>query len=376
MKTVWHTETLVYYDGPQVFEARDSIGGHYVAVMTEEDYRYLVVGIHPERLRQFRLGEIDLRSLLVESGREERYLSNLASDLDAISVERLRSPEIDEVYLPGDGFTLHENTASDEIVQEARERNNVVVCFAMDPPESSGKHCIRANTLAKLLDHIQNIVTHSFKDVTRDIKNRYHQEDEDMMNVVVPAKPGSFQIILESAAPSDFFGSNYISRALQQIDLLFEDASDPDVIIEKTNTNKYSPSLTKSYMRLLDLLMERNMGMHYSWAEPNSKHPNNGSISKSEVAPLIHMLSSSKAKHVEQIVLEGAFEKFNRKSGAWGIHTDKGSYHGKVRVGGPNLDGLKVGGLYRFYCDQETTEVSISSGKKNKELYLNSHEEL
>ena len=29
MKTVLHTTTLFYYDGPQIFEARDSIGGHY-----------------------------------------------------------------------------------------------------------------------------------------------------------------------------------------------------------------------------------------------------------------------------------------------------------------------------------------------------------
>ena len=35
MKTIRHTTTLFYYDGPQIFEARDSIGGHYVAVLVE-----------------------------------------------------------------------------------------------------------------------------------------------------------------------------------------------------------------------------------------------------------------------------------------------------------------------------------------------------
>ena len=33
MKQIQHTNTLFYYDGPQVFEARDAIGGHYVAVL-------------------------------------------------------------------------------------------------------------------------------------------------------------------------------------------------------------------------------------------------------------------------------------------------------------------------------------------------------
>ena len=64
MKTIRHTATLFYYDGPQVFEARDAIGGHYVAVMVEpqgEQDRYLVAGVAPERLRQFRSGTLDLR---------------------------------------------------------------------------------------------------------------------------------------------------------------------------------------------------------------------------------------------------------------------------------------------------------------------------
>ena len=57
MKHIRHTNTLFYYDGPQVFEARDAIGGHYVAVLAPSDGvddRYLVVGVNPERLRQFR----------------------------------------------------------------------------------------------------------------------------------------------------------------------------------------------------------------------------------------------------------------------------------------------------------------------------------
>jgi hypothetical protein len=52
MKTIRHTATLFYYDGPQVFEARDPIGGHYVAVMVEPQDgkdRYLVTGVAPER---------------------------------------------------------------------------------------------------------------------------------------------------------------------------------------------------------------------------------------------------------------------------------------------------------------------------------------
>lgn len=59
-----------HYDGPQVLEDRDAIGGHYIAVMVDhlEDHcRYLVAGVAPERLRQFRSGILDLRTLLVDA---------------------------------------------------------------------------------------------------------------------------------------------------------------------------------------------------------------------------------------------------------------------------------------------------------------------
>ena len=53
MKTVKLTGILDYYDGIQLFAARDPIGGHYVCDMidTVGDFdRYLVVGVRPDRL--------------------------------------------------------------------------------------------------------------------------------------------------------------------------------------------------------------------------------------------------------------------------------------------------------------------------------------
>ena len=52
MKLVKAANILYYYDGPHVIEARDTIGGHYIAVLAgseQERDRYLVVGVAPER---------------------------------------------------------------------------------------------------------------------------------------------------------------------------------------------------------------------------------------------------------------------------------------------------------------------------------------
>ena len=175
MKSIRHTHTLFYYDGPQVFEARDAIGGHYVAVMLEPDLhsetvtpsdgpgdRYLVAGVAPERLRQFRTGAIDLRSLLVGSEDHERYMATARNGVEnALALQRLAIPLIESGYLPDEGFLLHDH-ASEGVLREARERNNLVVEIIAEPPEASAGHRIRANTLAGMLHHVQAMVRHAY----------------------------------------------------------------------------------------------------------------------------------------------------------------------------------------------------------------------
>jgi hypothetical protein len=111
MNTIRHTTTLFYYDGPQVFEARDAIGGHYVAVMVEHENgqdRYLVAGVEPERLRQFRAGSRDLRSLLTERSVEGWFLTLAPAGLDGPLVLQPGDGSLAQsAYLPEPGFVLH-----------------------------------------------------------------------------------------------------------------------------------------------------------------------------------------------------------------------------------------------------------------------------
>ena len=71
MKTIQPGAVLLYYDGAQIFEGRDAIGGHYIAVQIDRVdngvFRYLATGAKPERLRQFRVGELTLRQLFLDA---------------------------------------------------------------------------------------------------------------------------------------------------------------------------------------------------------------------------------------------------------------------------------------------------------------------
>lgn len=111
MKTIRHTHTLFSYDGPQVFEAQDATSGQYIAVAVEAQAgldRYLVTGVVPERLRQFRAGLLDLRSLLAEAGTGEWYLTTPAAGLDQplALAPQYTSIQASE-FLPDEGFVLH-----------------------------------------------------------------------------------------------------------------------------------------------------------------------------------------------------------------------------------------------------------------------------
>ena len=114
VKTIRHFSTLFYYDGPQVFEARDADNRPYVAVTVDANSigveRYLVTAVAPERLELFRSGGLDLRSLLVESDREERYVATADAGLDQpLLLEKLTDPIEDGGLLPDSGFLLSEN---------------------------------------------------------------------------------------------------------------------------------------------------------------------------------------------------------------------------------------------------------------------------
>lgn len=375
MKTIRHTNTLFYYDGLQIFEARDAIGGHYIAVMIESKDthdRYLVTGVAPERLRQFRSGTLDLRSLLVESDEEEWYLATIIAGLDKpLELSQQRTSLTESGFLPDGGFVLHQHPADKSVLKEARERNNLVLEMATEPPEATTEHRIRTNTLAGLLIHVQTMVKHAYRKAMKEKSPRHRQPDEEMMDVVVPAASGSFRVILEAANLPDLFGDNNLKFALQQIDMLFSHTGNPQDTL--ATISKHRGHLAGSYLKLLRFLVDHKTGLRYSWAEPNSEQPNNHAVSEAEAGHLIDVLANVTNLGSESVTLEGNFESFNRASGAWGLLTNEGKFFGKVKEEGPSLDGLEVGGHYTFYCDEEIEAVDIT-GRESRKLYLNRHE--
>ena len=136
MKTVKLTEILDYYDGIQLFAARDPIGGHYVCEMidTVGDFdRYMVVGVRPERLDEFRTGEVDLRTLLLEAPDGEWFITIADGTIDdPMTLLAQSTPLVESDNLPSDGYFLRPEEPPDESeLQRVLDRGKAVALIGL-----------------------------------------------------------------------------------------------------------------------------------------------------------------------------------------------------------------------------------------------------
>jgi hypothetical protein len=109
MRKLKYFRTVCYYDGPQVVELHDYYGGSYIGVAIDGNCeRYVATGVSPASLQGFCEGVTDLRSLMLEFGSSEWYMS--AGDVNwqvDLTFELQNSSLAESEYLPEAGFTTH-----------------------------------------------------------------------------------------------------------------------------------------------------------------------------------------------------------------------------------------------------------------------------
>lgn len=374
MKTIYPTEILVYHDGVAVFAGQDSIGGNYVGVAIDTIDaldRYVVTGVSPARLREFRSGMVDLRSLFLEAPNGEWFITQAdGAPGESLVLEPQAGLLSDMGFLPEEGFLLEDVAVDDTVLRQAREHGKVVFECCADPPETAVGHRIRATTLGQLLIHVQTIVKHAYHAALRDLASNIRQQidttDGHLMDVIVPAAVGSYRVVFEAAKPPDMFGSGELIRALHRLDEVFASANNPDAAAELLQAHK--GHLAGSYIRLLQFLADHETGLKYGWADPTFSTVRHGGVSEPVARQLAESLSAVSNLTTETVVLVGNFVRVNLDLGNWGISTDSGTRVGKVVDEGPNLDGLIVGKRYRFDCIEDI-EID-AAGRETHTLYL------
>jgi hypothetical protein len=316
-----------------------------------------------------------LRSLLLDPVSEDWFLGTAPGGFCEPFATTLRQGSLDgSSFLPEPGFLLHDQVTEDETLREARERHNLVMEVSVEPPEAASEHRIRVSTLAALLNHVQTVVKHAYgvalRDLSLDTRRAIDKSDAHLLDVVIPAAPGSFRVFFEASKETDLLGQSEMARALERVDQLFEHAADPARALAIVKEHK--GHLAGAYLRLLKFLVETRTGLRYSWAEPGFSQPKAGSVSESQARPLVDVLTGVSNLGAEQVSFVGKLEKGDTH-GTWRISSPEGDFSGKVRDGGPSMEGLKLGSIYRFSCLEEIEEVE-STGREIRSLYLLEYE--
>lgn len=380
-RRIRHTATLAYYDGPLVFEARDGEGRHYLAsaVAREpgEPDAYLLRRVPLSALQAFRLGATDLRSVLLDSPDDPWFLARFADseEEDNLLLEPGAGPlEGGSELLPDSGFFLHHCPPADAMVEEARKRNALIVELAAGPPEAASGHSMRAATLGRLLVGFQALVARAHRAAAKGSGAGPLPPGSEEMDVVVPAAPGSFRVVLASAHPPDVFGASRLTPAFRRLDEVFRRIEDPSetVAFLRGSPGRLAGAAVKFLKSVAD-----SADFRYSWADFDSTEATRHSVPRRAAARVVEAAADSPALDTEEtreVEVTGEFQKFHRGNGAWALLTGDGAVvSGTLRAEGPRLDGLVVGGRYRFVCEERVEAVSLS-GRRTRGRYLVRHE--
>ncbi len=377
MTTIQHEITLDYYDGPVVFEGRDRIGGNYVAVLgggNEVNPVYAVVGVSPESLYAFRNGEVDLRALMLEAGSKEWFLTTPGDVVGEFDLELQRTQLEKSDYLPNHGYLLDPATSSDIVVLDAAQRReNLVIELKAEPPESRSGNRIHLDSLVQLLVLMQKLVGHAYRSVQKERGKRIltgsRWDEAVRMDVVVPAIPGSFCMLLEARSKYHDTEECALASSLQYIDALFESSNSKKTTSAANHFLQSSGHLASTYFKLLNFLAKEKVGFHYTWADPSSSKARQSSMTAKRALRLSNSLLESKKPESTHVTLTGRLVQADLKSGTWRLESGNNPHRGKVTADRSTLNGLKVGKMYRFDCIEDIV-VSAKTGREVRTLKL------
>lgn len=266
MKTVSVTAILDCCDGMLAFEARDPIGGHYVGAAIKPgsngQNRCIVTGTRPERLREFRAGDLDLRALMLEAPGGEWHI--VSADGDSGEDMELEPQEggIEDIadaagLLPPEGYRPEAAPEGDATLQEARARHKVVIALTLSPPVNR----IGMNAAGSLLLLMQKVIESACPETG-----------------MLVTELGPDRIILEAADPPYMFGYDRLVQGLQRMDRAFAAAG------AKPPEREDRPD--DSCAGLIRFLVGRGAGLSYSWAHPDMDASGGGKVTAEQARSL------------------------------------------------------------------------------------------
>jgi hypothetical protein len=368
-----------------LFNGIDDIGCEYIFFLTDdqnENLKYICTPISKKRLKEFRKGIVDLRTIFVEPEIKEFYQCEIQNFSDQTCfIDFFSSDDLPSSILPEQGFYLNEHDEIiDEIIKKAKELNKPILYASLEPPESQFETKIMADRLSHFLSAFQNMVKYAYKKTFKQVSTNimsFKQEDAHKLQVFGFTE-GSFTVMFEPLDAGDIFGSCFaIESSFEKIDEIVDVISDNEATLNILKKNK--GHLVSAYIRLLKFISENNTTFEYKWATPIFNKSKKNRISQNDAKPLLDFLTSTEDISSETIIFTGYIIRADKKNNTWKIlnDEDKKEYAGKVKDGVPlSLEGVVIGSVkYQFICEEKIEEV-LGTGKEQKIIQLIEYNEI
>ena len=355
-------DVISYSDGPEIIEALDRNGGHFIGLVSDSDtftFKVLLVGVPPSEINRFRVGEVDLRSLVETAAPYGWYIcetDDLSLGIEAIG----QAHSIPDDLLPSTGGFLRDGMdKEDAVLRRATERQNFVVLLKFEPKDHHRQHRMNLRSYADLVGELHDLIAVSG---TSGFSGRMRTEirKKVCVDVVVSPKEGSLELFLEASNPdNDMFNPHmHLVQAFERIDNAMTSNITESSI--KELSEKLGHEFAIGLIALLKKIEASEIDFNYFWTEPRHESVGGNAIKLADAKAMLAIVDekSESILYSKPRAYTGAFVQFYTKTGKWGLLTESGQHvvgDSEGSDSGSLLAGLVVDETYTFRCEEILT---------------------
>ena len=374
MKRLNINQVLVFYDEPHLIELRDGLGHPYLGLLSPDpSYEYFIVPLSENRFKSFLRSELDLRDVFVNAEVPDRYLSEEVFE-DYLNVISYESTDIEERFLPDEGFYLPQKAVEDkdyELVLDAMGFGQTMIQLSLRSKHNfSG---IPASALGSTVSNFQKLLRNIYKKSIENIDPKLKQEYSDPKNTELMAiygVSGSFKLVLTPLkGGNSLFGESKIDKALTGFSTILR-SHEEEELFNKT-LRPYQGHTVGSYKKFLKQVILQQIELEVSWYSLSNNLVIRDVISTEYAGKVYEMLEAKDELSKEIVKISGFLTMVDTERGKWKLQNET-SEEGSRGEADPNLlKGLTTDTVfYTFVCEEIIEEENATGREKSKYILI------
>lgn len=371
MRTLRLTKILEYYDVPQLFLATDQLNSNFVCMMTEfiagTGYIYFAVQVSESKLRDFLLGEVDLRQLYISPEVEDAYFRVVVHN-QIISAESFSRDNITESILPDEGYYYEEDDDAENYELVAKTQQERFTIIRLGFVDQRNSHEIDTECLAQAISAFQHTVTNCHQ------KLRGKQNAIEAKLKVTTFKAASFDVEFKSSAPVDLFGGSELSDTFAKIDSLMRTSEEDEF---KSILRSVQGRTVSNYKNFIKILEENNLAIKYKWVSSIAdKSVVSTVVPKERVSQIYELLTRNEELASEEVEYTGVFLASSVENGKWSLRAEDID----KPINGESEDFNLLSGVtierkrYRIRCRETQVQNVATLKTENKAILISVNE--